>query len=108
MDLPATDFTEIGLATIFLLGAGFLLGTDLEAGAVPFFVEFLAGTLLTAAPCAPLAGLVGLAGLAGLAADAEEEGCFPREVAPPEPELAGDFVFDFVGFLAGGTGGSPG
>ena len=102
MDLPATDFTEIGLATIFLLGAGFLLGTDLEAGAVPFFVEFLAGTLLTAAPCVPLAGL------AGLAADAEEEGCFPREVAPPEPELAGDFVFDFVGFLAGGTGGSPG
>jgi hypothetical protein len=49
-----------------------------------------------------------LAGLAGLAADAEEEGCFPREVAPPEPELAGDFVFDFVGFLAGGTWGSPG
>ena len=99
MDLPATDFNEIGLATNFLLGAGFLLGTDLEAGAVPFFAEFLAGTLLTAA---------GLAGLAGLAADAEEEGCFPREVAPPEPELAGDFVFDLVGFLAGGTGGSPG
>lgn len=99
MDLPATGFTVIGLATTFLLGAGFLLGTDLEAGAVAFFAEFLAGALLAAVP---------LAGLAGLAADAEEEGCFPREVAPPEPELAGDFVVDFVGFLAGGTWGSPG
>lgn len=99
LDLPLAGLVEAGFATTFLLGANFLLGAGLEAEAVPFFAELFWGALLAAAP---------FAGFTPLATVAAEEGCFPREVAPPGPELAGDLVFDFAGFLAGGTGGSPG
>jgi len=105
LGLPLDSLAEVGLVTTFLMGVAFLPvaallpGVDFETGEFPFLVEFFKMPLLSAAP---------FAGFTPLAEDEEEAGCLLREVPPPEPVLAWDLVVDFVGFLAGGTGGSPG
>lgn len=101
LDLPTGSLADDGLVTTFLLGAALLLakalllGANFEMGELPFFAELFTTPLASEAP---------FDGFTPLAEDEEEAGCLLREAPPPEPVLAWDLVFDFVGFLAGGTG----